>query len=145
MFAWTTTASRTVAWARHSDVILFVRINHLEKMLEIVCLGLFSQNIVRNLGILFNNGLRYITLRSNNFPCFAMHALCMRDSLSALKTKKSTARKRKGHNVHLGVEGCGTGGSFSRSHKKLVTDLGMLSILTKALVQCFYDKLFLQV
>jgi len=57
------------------------------------------------------------------------------ESISPHKTTKSTARKRKGCNIHLTVEGSGAGGFFSRSCKKLLTDLGMQFILTKALVQ----------
>jgi len=48
----TTAASKTVVWAGHSDVILFTRINRLEKKLGKY---FFRQDIVRNLGILLNN------------------------------------------------------------------------------------------
>jgi len=48
----TTAASKTVVWAGHSDVILFTRINCLEKKLGKY---FFPQDIVRNLGILLNN------------------------------------------------------------------------------------------
>lgn len=57
------------------------------------------------------------------------------ESPSSLESKKKdSARKRKGCNIHLTVQRFGAG-TFSRSHKKVMTDLGMQFILTKALVQ----------